>query len=217
MHLGRLRDLTLLLVTFELRRQSKQRLALVYWGTHLPLTLTQTLPLCCQKSRKAMSKWDIEKNEQETWSPWMNVYFSENKPINKVDSAWFSQAFKKKKRNWAQRWTLHGAYFEFLVECVRFNSRPKLHLVFGCWPWWFIFFKNLFYQKPCKCAMNIGVKSGVPCHCFLQGKSALLYLCQTLPSISKMTPVYISSIWIFKSDKFAHHFRIKVKFICNMT
>ena len=27
----------------------------------------------------------------------MNVYFSENKPINKVDSAWFSQAFKKKK------------------------------------------------------------------------------------------------------------------------
>ena len=37
----------------------------------------------------------------------------------------------------------------------RGNSRADLRPVFGRCPRWFIFFKNLFDQKQCKCAMNI--------------------------------------------------------------
>ena len=50
------------------------------------------------------------------------------------------------------------------------------------------FFENLFYQKQCKYAMNMGtVKSGTAFNIFLV-KSAIFYLCWTLPSISKITP-----------------------------
>ena len=39
---------------------------------------------------------------------------------------------------------------------VRGYFRLKLSSTSGCCPWWFIFFKNLFYQKKRKEAMNIG-------------------------------------------------------------
>ena len=39
----------------------------------------------------------------------------------------------------------------------RGNSRPKLRLAFRGYPRRFIFLKNLFYQKQCQYAMNIGV------------------------------------------------------------
>ena len=38
----------------------------------------------------------------------------------------------------------------------RGDSRPKLHPTFGCCPQ-FIFFENLFHQKQCKYAVNIGM------------------------------------------------------------
>ena len=44
------------------------------------------------------------------------------------------------------------------------------------------FSKYLFYQKQCKYAMNVGIAQ-------VRGlKSVLLYLCRTLPSVSKVTP-----------------------------
>lgn len=37
------------------------------------------------------------------------------------------------------------------------NSKPKLRPTFGRYTRWFIFFRNVFYQKQRKYAMNIGV------------------------------------------------------------
>ena len=46
--------------------------------------------------------------------------------------------------------------FGCFEHASRGNSMPKLHPAFRCCPWWFIFVKNLFYQKQCKYdAMNI--------------------------------------------------------------
>ena len=44
----------------------------------------------------------------------------------------------------------------FCCTC-RGNFRPKFCLGFGCCPHCFILLKNLFSQKFCKCAVNIGV------------------------------------------------------------
>ena len=50
------------------------------------------------------------------------------------------------------------------------------------------FYKNLFCKKQCKYATKIGVaKIRDTFYSFLKGKGVLLYLCQTLPSISKIT------------------------------
>ena len=64
--------------------------------------------------------------------------------------------------------------------------------LFGHRPRWFIFLKKLFYEKQSKYAMNIGVaviRSALLK--FFYKKSALLYLCQILPSVSKIT----SGLW----------------------
>ena len=67
---------------------------------------------------------------------------------------------------------------------------------FRCWRQWFIFFKNLFYQKKYKCAMKIGVAQirGALLLIFI-GKNTLLYLCRTLLSISKITPGTALLLW----------------------
>ena len=44
-----------------------------------------------------------------------------------------------------------------LLKAVRGNFRPKLCSNFRCCPQWFIFFTNLFSQRQCKNAVNIGV------------------------------------------------------------
>ena len=52
----------------------------------------------------------------------------------------------------------------------------------------FFYFKNVFYQKQCKYAMNIGLaqKRGVLLH-FFMGKNYLFISLPMLPSISKIT------------------------------
>lgn len=43
------------------------------------------------------------------------------------------------------------------VITTRGNFRPKLRSIFGLWPQWFAFLKNVFYQRRRKYAMNIGL------------------------------------------------------------
>ena len=80
-----------------------------------------------------------------------------------------------------------------LIWSMEFNTfrgyfRLKLSPTSGCCPQWLIFFKNLFYQKNCKEAMNIGGgQIRVPFLTLLQWKSALFCIFQTLPSVSKIT------------------------------
>ena len=74
---------------------------------------------------------------------------------------------------------------------ARSNSGLKLHLTFSdaaLNDFFFFFFQkfNLFYQKQCNDVISIGVFQFWSAHL---GKSALFYLCNTLPSISKITPV----------------------------
>ena len=57
-------------------------------------------------------------------------------------------------------------------------------------PWWLIFFKNLFYRKNCKEAMNI---EGGQIRCalfnFFVVKKCPFCIFQMLPSVSTITPV----------------------------
>ena len=64
----------------------------------------------------------------------------------------------------------------------------KLHPAFGGCPQSFTFFKNLIYQKQCKYAMNIGLLTSKGPFIVFYRESVLLYLCQMLPSISKIAP-----------------------------
>ena len=52
---------------------------------------------------------------------------------------------------------------------VRIDSWSKLHQAFAGSLWWFVFFKNLYYQKQCKFVMNIGLirVRGAPFRFFL--------------------------------------------------
>ena len=82
------------------------------------------------------------------------------------------------KKNQAWLYFLYSGWFIFNFSqwffVVRDHSRPKLHPTFGPCPWWFIFQKNLFYQKQCKYAMNTVL--------------AEIKTAWTLPLISKINP-----------------------------
>ena len=92
----------------------------------------------------------------------------------------------------------------------RGNSRPKLHPTFRHYPRWLIFFKNLSYQKQFKFAINIGFAQ-IRCSLlqFFLGKSALLYLCWMLPSISKITPDKMSLLKSRRTTLVARKEKIK--------
>ena len=81
----------------------------------------------------------------------------------------------------------------------RGNRRPKLCSAFGCCPQRF-FFKDFLLQKQCKYTANIVVAQiRGAILLFLWGKSAFLYPCYMLPSISKIiSGIYVVGVSLTK-------------------